>query len=190
MIASRLRASGPVTLLVAIVLGVAAGSCGATNPPSPSRAAASATTTAATAGAASVAASLTPVPGGASPSASAFAETPSRLPATTTVQGFGEIFDALPPSFPRLPDQTETDIGGATSGQFVSNMTAAAATALLSSRLSAAGWSVDAGSPLEDGSVVVEATRPGSGCKAQITFTPASGSIMMSVLYGATCPFE
>jgi hypothetical protein len=55
-------------------------------------------------------------------------------------------------------------------------------------RLTASGWTVDAGSPLEDGTVVLEAARP-NACKAEIRFTPRGGSVIMSVLYGASCPY-
>ncbi len=110
-------------------------------------------------------------------------------PGTTDVAGFGRILDALPPSFPRLPGQEPADTGaGATSGSFAANLEAAAAGAMIEAALKARGWAVDAGSPLEDGSVVLEASGP-NACKAEIRFTPQTGSVIMSVLYGATCPY-
>jgi hypothetical protein len=129
---------------------------------------------------------LTPVPGsGASPSARPAA---SRPP-TTDVAGFGPILDGLPPSFPKLPGQQPAETGeGPSSGSFVVNGDVASASASIRSALQAKGWTVDTGAPLEDGTVVLEATGP-AGCKAEIRFTPVNGSVMLSVLYGATCPY-
>jgi hypothetical protein len=130
--------------------------------------------------------SLTPVPGGAS---TPVISPTVASPGTTEVMGFGRILDALPPSFPRLPGQEPADTGaGATSGSFAANLEAGAAGAMIEAALKATGWAVDAGSPLEDGSVVLEASRP-NACKAEIRFTPQTGSVIMSVLYGATCPY-
>jgi hypothetical protein len=110
-------------------------------------------------------------------------------PPTTDVAGFGRILDSLPPSFPRLPGQEPAETGeGPTSGSFAANVDVPSASASIRSALVAKGWTVDTGSPLEDGTVVLEASGP-AGCKAEIRFTPRSGSVIMSVLYGATCPY-
>ena len=37
---------------------------------------------------------------------------------------------------------------------------------------------------------VLEATGSAMGCKAEVRFTPWSGSILMLVLVGASCPFR
>jgi hypothetical protein len=109
-------------------------------------------------------------------------------PTTTDVEGFGRIQDRVPASFPRLPDQTESEIGSTTSGMFVSNLDPGAASRSMRDALTAQGWTVDMGTPLEDGTVVLVASGRQPGCKAEVRFTPASGSILMSVLYGASCP--
>jgi hypothetical protein len=109
-------------------------------------------------------------------------------PTTTNVNGFGKIFDRVPASFPRLPDQTESEIGSAASGMFVSNLDPQTASRTIREGLTAQGWSVDVSTPLEDGTVVLVATGPQPACKAEVRFTPASGSILISVLYGASCP--
>jgi hypothetical protein len=128
---------------------------------------------------------LTAVPGGpASPVIGATVGPPS-----TTKTEFGTIYDALPPSWPKLPGQEPAETGGGpTSGSFAVNTSAAAASHALQAALIAAGWTADIGSPLEDGSVVLEAARSG-GCKAEVRFTPRSGTVLMSVLYGSSCPF-
>jgi hypothetical protein len=127
--------------------------------------------------------SLTPVPGG-----------PSIVitsPVTTTdAEGFGRILDEVPPSFPKLPDQSQSEIGSTSSGMFNSNLDPATASRTIRDGLVAQGWSVDVGSPLEDGTIVLEATGPSKDCKAEVRFMPASGSILMLVLVGASCPFR
>ncbi len=131
--------------------------------------------------------SLTPVPGG--PGGPARSAVASHAPRTTTdVEGFGAIADTLPPSFPKLPDETESEVTSAASGVFVSNLDPVAASKVIAAALRAQGWKVDVSSPLEDGSVVLEATGAPTGCRTEVRFTPASGSILMSVLYGAACP--
>ena len=126
---------------------------------------------------------LTPVPGG--PSAVV------TSPVTTSdVQGFGRILDKVPPSFPKLPDQSESEIGSASSGMFNSNLDPTTASRTIRDGLAAQGWTVDVGSPLEDGTIILEATGPATGCKAEVRFTPASGSSLMLVLVGASCPFS
>jgi hypothetical protein len=136
---------------------------------------------------------LTPVPGGASAAPTPFASIkvgPDR-PDITDVEGFGAIRDRLPASFPRLDGQEPADgadVEGATSGSFAVNQTADGAAAAMATRLQRAGWSVEVGSPLEDGTVVLEADGPAAGCRTEVRFTPKTGSVVMSVLYGASCP--
>jgi hypothetical protein len=56
--------------------------------------------------------------------------------------------------------------------------------------LDLAGYSTDQSGPLEDGSFVLDSTGTASGCRAQTTLTPLSGTTLMTVLFGADCPFE
>jgi hypothetical protein len=129
---------------------------------------------------------LTAVPGGRASSAVGASVTPP----TTTMTEFGRIFDSLPPSFPRLPGQEPAATGaGPTSGSFAVNLSVADARKIIEVSLIDQGWTVVVGSPLEDGTVVLEAARAASGCKTEVRFTPMSGTVIMSVLYGATCPF-
>lgn len=168
MIAIRRRATNPLhPIALAIGLALVAVGCG-TATPATTRPSAS-------------------VPGGnASPVVG-----PTVGPPTTTDTEFGTIFDALPPSFPKLPGQEPAETGaGATSGSFAVNLSAADASAALGSALAEAGWGIDVGDPLEDGSIVLEATRSPAGCKVEARFTPRSGTVIMSVLYGASCPFR
>jgi hypothetical protein len=57
--------------------------------------------------------------------------------------------------------------------------------------LEAAGFRTEGVSgPLEDGSVVIDSTGPVAGCRVQTTIVRRGGVTMMTVLYGASCPFE
>jgi hypothetical protein len=161
----------PILLIVFVLAAVA---CGSTAP---------ATTRPSTPVTPSTAPDLTPVPGRASPTAAA------TFPTTTETE-FGTIWDALPADFPKLPGQEPAETGaGATSGSFAVNLDAAGASQAMAAAMRASGWTVDVGSPLEDGTVVLEATHAPAGCKTEVRFTPTSGTVVMSVLYGASCPF-
>lgn len=169
--ALRRRVAFPFFALLVVALA----GCGSTVAPS-TRAAASARESAPEP-------SLTAVPGGKS--------TPAVTPPTTTETEFGRIWDDVPASFPRLSTSTVGDRPTPASAQFVEIVgTPASATASIRRALTAQGWSVDVGSPLEDGTVVLEATGQPDGCKAEIRFTPLGGSVIMTVLYGAACPFR
>ena len=128
---------------------------------------------------------LTPVP-----APGAHAQSPaSSISQTDTNTAIGRIWDGLPPSFPKLPGQIESEIGSTTRGLFDANISATVARQAIENALKAQGWSVDIGSPLEDGTIVLEAVGPSPGCKAEVRFTPHSGTVTMAVLYGAACPF-
>jgi hypothetical protein len=176
VIAPRRSAAGFVVPIVTIALAVLAAGCGPT-----------ATGSARTGG-------------NPAPSALDSNAVPGRLPTpvvratiappTTTETEFGTIFDSLPPSFPKLLGQEPADTGaGPTSGSFAANMSVDDARKIIEVSLVAQGWTVAVGSPLEDGTVVLEA-KGAAGCKSEVRFTPRSGTVMMSVLYGAACPFS
>jgi len=73
---------------------------------------------------------------------------------------------------------------------FVVKGNAAVLAIALRTALTRADWTVDVGSPLEDGTVVLDATHAPAGCKAEVRLRPESGTVSMSVLYGAACPFS
>lgn len=177
--APRRWAARSLLPILAIALALLGAACNPTATGSPSRSA----TTSATASVPS----LTAVPGGpSSPAGSAQASLP-----TTTETDFGRIWDALPPSFPTLPGQQTADPGaGPTSGSFVVNMTAEDAARAMAAALTNLGWTADVASALEDGTVVLDAGGAREGCATEVRFTPMSGTVVMSVLYGAECPFS
>ena len=65
-----------------------------------------------------------------------------------------------------------------------------AATATLKRLLDGAGYTTDQSGPLEDGSFVLDSTGASAGCKVQTTLAPQARSTLMTVLFGAACPFE
>lgn len=128
--------------------------------------------------------SLTPVPGGK--------PTPVATLPTTTETEFGPIWDAVPPSWPSLPGQSESEVGSDASARFVVKGTPRDLAGQLWTALEAAGWHVDVGSPLEDGSIVLDATHAPNGCKvhAQFSGSAATDPDTLLVYYGAKCPFS
>jgi hypothetical protein len=171
VIVPRRPAAGSLVAIVAITLVVLMAGCGP------------ATTSTQAPG--SSAPGLTGAGGPASPVVGA-----TIAPPTTTDTEFGTIFDSLPPSFPKLLGQEPSETGaGPTSGSFAAKMSVGDARKVIEVSLVAQGWTVAVGSPLEDGTVVLEATAQ-AGCKTEVRFTPASGTVIMSVLYGASCPFR
>jgi hypothetical protein len=69
----------------------------------------------------------------------------------------------------------------------------AALAAQLAAALTTSGWTVDVGSALEDGSIVVDATHAPAGCRVRARFSPdqlGSNDGSLLVYYGAACPFD
>ena len=130
-------------------------------------------------------AELTPVPGGTT------AVEPSGTP-TQTDTAWGRIWDAVPVSFPRLEASLPADsVSGPVSAAFVVGAGPADVTATMKRLLDGeGGYTTDQSGPLEDGSFVLDSTGPWEGCRVQTTVTPQSGTTLMTILYGAGCPFE
>jgi hypothetical protein len=53
--------------------------------------------------------------------------------------------------------------------------------------LTISGWRTVVNGPIEDGSIVVDAVRDGTSCRAQVRATPLGGIVRITVLYGAGC---
>ena len=105
---------------------------------------------------------------------------------------WGPIWTVLPPSFPEFPDaQTADPEAGPVSGAFtVSNSAADAKTVAqyYVDGLDALGYGTGLDGPLEDGSYTTWASD-GFGCDAQVTVLPRGDESLVTVLYGAGCPF-
>jgi hypothetical protein len=169
------RRAAPLLLAIAVLSLAAA--CGGSTSPAP----ASARPTAVLPDP-----SLTAVPGGLpTPIVGA-----TVGPPITNDSAIGPIFDRLPSSFPIPAGAIRTDAREPVSGSFALGMSISQAAETVGNSLRAQGWSVDVGSALEDGSVVIDVGGAQEGCVAEVRLTPLSGTVSMSVLYGASCPFD
>lgn len=110
---------------------------------------------------------------------------------TKTDTAWGRIWDAVPDSFP-MPNGAvpATDTGqGPSSGQLVvAGDTGGIADSYVSG-LRSSGWTVNRDGPLEDGSYVVKAQN-GEACDAQVSVLSIGDASLVTILYGAGCPFE
>ena len=112
---------------------------------------------------------------------------------TQTDTMWGRIWDALPASFPVYPGAVETEEAGAGGPVSATFSTAAAPEELatwMQSQLELATYSTEALSgPLEDGSFVLDSVGDAT-CRIETTVAPAGDLTIITVRYGADCPFE
>jgi hypothetical protein len=111
--------------------------------------------------------------------------------ATVIESVWGPIWDAVPPEFLVFagaePVAIEEPVSAAldhpTQAASPADIANAYATAL-----SIGGWSTVVNGPIEDGSILVDAVRDSTRCRAQVRATPLQGIVRIRVLYGADCP--
>jgi hypothetical protein len=109
---------------------------------------------------------------------------------TQTNTEWGRIWDALPRSFPIYPGSTPTmDVGAPVSGEFVVPTNVATATTWTKAALDATGLRTTVSGPLEDGSMTLDSVGA-AGCAAKTTIARTGSVTIMTVLYGANCPFS
>jgi hypothetical protein len=140
-------------------------------------------------------------PGASSPDASAPAETDSAI-ATEPIDpnlppkaetGWGEIWSAIPPSYP-VPDGAEPAeaADGPVSGAYTVAANVGAPRVIAEFYRDAIEASGIGGTgldgPLEDGSFTVWSSN-GYGCDSLVTILPRGEESLVTVLYGAGCPF-
>ena len=166
----------PILLAMTVGLALAVSACGGSATPVPP------SSTQATAQPAP-----TDVPGGSDHTA---APSPGLLPN----QAWGAAWDALPPGFPVPAGARRADPGdpadGPVSGAFVIDGAPDDVAAAIQNGLTAAGYSTEAVSgPLEDGSLVMDSAGPDPACRVQTRVRPLGGTTMITVLFGASCPW-
>jgi hypothetical protein len=175
-----------VRIIVApFVVAVLAAACGSSTPTGSSASPASPTSLP------SPSAATTPSPPATTAPPASESPSPSpRLPTQTSVE-WGRIWDALPPGFPRPVGAVPSEIGVAASGVFDLSEDVPTAAGVMKGALEAAGFRTEGVSgPLEDGSVVIDSIGERPGCRVRTTVARQGGVTMMTVLYGASCPFE
>ena len=119
--------------------------------------------------------------------------TPPASPGTFETP-WGTAWDALPPGFPAPPGAKPADPGdpaeGPVSGAFVVGTSPNDAVATMQAGLAAAGYSTEALSgPSEDGSLVIDLVGKNPECRVQARVRKLGGTTMISVLFGAACPW-
>jgi len=118
--------------------------------------------------------------------------TPASSPPSQTETDWGRIWDGLPRAFPSYPgaSPTETGAGPASAILDVGDIEPAEVASFYVSALEFAGYHTLARSdPREDGSIEVEWAGE-TTCRILATITPMGGTTIVSILYGADCPFE
>ncbi len=130
-------------------------------------------------------ATLTPVP--TNPGS-----TTEPAPSGQTDTDWGRIWDGLPTGFPAFPGAHATEIGaGPASATLDAGSTEPAAVMnFYQTALQAAGWIiVGVSGPREDGSLELSVVDIHPACQLRATVTPLGGSTIVTILYGAGCPF-
>jgi hypothetical protein len=169
--------------LAAVVAGALIAGCNSASAPPDPTAVAVATPSASTEPSTAPAPSLTPVPGGQSTGPGSVG---TLIPTTQT--DWGEILDDLPAAFPIHPDADVAEVPGeVVSGSFEAPADVDALVAWYTDTFAERGYAIDAGTALEDGSRVMDVAADLPECRIQITFRPADGSTIMTVLVASAC---
>jgi hypothetical protein len=135
--------------------------------------------------------SATPAPSSEvsqAPATSPAASAPGPVVGQTDTD-FGRIWDSLPPSFPRYPGAKPTEPTGPASATLVIPSDVQTATSWMKAALDAGEWVTIVGGPLEDGSMALESAGTGD-CDANTRIAKVGGVTIMTILYGAACPFQ
>jgi len=167
----------PTLLAIAAGLALVVAACGGSGTPTPATTATLAPTPPAP----------TDVPGGG-------IRTPAPTPGLLPGEAWGAAWDALPPGFPVPAGAKPADPGdpadGPVSGAFVVDGTPDDVAKAMQNGLRAAGYSTEALSgPFEDGSLVIDAVGPDPACRVQTRVRPLGATTMITVLFGASCPW-
>lgn len=119
--------------------------------------------------------------------------TPAPAPGTFEI-AWGTAWDALPSGFPVPSGATLADPGdpadGPVSGAFVVDGAPDDVARAMQKGLGTAGYSTETLSgPFEDGSLVIDSVGPDPACRVQTRVRRLGGTTMITVLFGASCPW-
>jgi hypothetical protein len=117
--------------------------------------------------------------------------TPATGNAVVVQSPWGPIWDAVPDEFLLFAGAEAVEINEAVSAALDHPAQAASPAEVASAYvtdLTTGGWRAVMNAPIEDGSIVVDAVRDGTSCRAQVRATPLGGIVRITVLYGADCP--
>ena len=116
----------------------------------------------------------------------------SKIDRKIDEQRWGEIWDALPASFPLPAGASPADLPeGPFSGTYTTSAAAAATADAIVSGLAARGYRpVDRSGPTEAGGVTIDATGSAAGCRVRVNVVPLGGLTAIEVLYGTACPIR
>jgi hypothetical protein len=184
----------PTLLVLATVLVVASGLAGCGGPkPSTLAAPTSRPTTAGPTPAGpppfpTTALEPTEVPGGETPGVTEPIEPPGTTISTTQTE-WGTIVDALPADFPVFPGAAIAEPPAEpVSGAYLAPAGVEEVATWYRDALEATGMStLDLSTPLEDGSRILDMQGDLPECLLRVTFRPAAGSTMITVLLAAGC---
>ncbi len=176
-------------LLAAVALAAALAACGGAATPAPTG-----TPSGPSATAAPTAPPTTPSPPPPTKVPGGNGATLAPLPGTIETT-WGTAWEALPAGFPLPPGLSPAEPGDPadelSSGAFVVERDVDAVAEQARAALDGAGYSIEAlGGPAEDGSLVVDAVGQDPACRIRVTVRPLGGLTLVSVLFGAACPWE
>jgi len=136
--------------------------------------------------------SLTPGPSNevSQPPATSAAPSQPGPVAGQTDTDWGRIWDTLPPSFPRFPGAKPSEPTGPASATVVIPSDVQTATSWMKAALDAGDWATTIGGPLEDGGMALDSVGPADGCQVSTRIAKVGGVTIMTILYGASCPFR
>ncbi|HEU5205061.1 MAG TPA: hypothetical protein VFU17_12260 [Candidatus Limnocylindrales bacterium] len=136
-------------------------------------------------------ATLGPSPAATEARATETAPSTARPAVTQSDTAWGRIWDALPRTFPVYPGAVETELDAPVSAAFTAgDANPDEIVTWMQQQLELATYSTEALSgPLEDGGFVIDSVGD-AGCRIETTVTPAGGLTLVSVRFGADCPFE
>ena len=119
--------------------------------------------------------------------------TPAPTPPGQTDTPWGRIWDGLPAGFPAWPGAAPTETGAGPASALLDAGPADAheVASYYESALGVAGYAtVSMDGPGEEGSWEVNAAAGEAGCHVLVTVAPLGGSTIVTVLFGADCPFD